>query len=97
MSQLETDSTFFPLFLVNQVEHIFLKFNAQRDNRKDCEAMVSDVLEQYNARAERTGMKNFISTITNQDCNGNDNNSDSDENTGFSIVIQREVLIIITE
>ncbi len=72
--------------LVNQVEHIFLKFS-QADKKQDSEAMVGEILEQYNTKAEKTGMKNFIiSFAANQDSDDSDQ-----ENSGFSIIIQREV------
>ena len=72
---------------MNQVEHIFLNFDTQPKDKKSGEATVNEMVEEYNDKAEKTGMKNFmISTIANQD---SDEDSENDE--GFSIVIQREV------
>lgn len=74
---------------VNQVEHILLRLNAESDNQRDAETIVRDMVEEYNADAEKNGMKNFvISTTANQE--GDDNDS---RNEGFSIVIQREVTL----
>lgn len=47
--------------------------------------MVNEAVEQYNDKAEKTGMKNFIISTP--------SNSDDSEENGFNIVIQREVCI----
>ena len=68
------------------MEYIFLVFSTDSNSKEDSEAAMKDLLEKYNSRAEKIGLKNFIistssyhacDTLGNMEC--------------FTTMIQREV------
>lgn len=63
-----------------------MKF-AHDDKKQDMEAIVGETLEEYNAKAEKSGMKNFIISFP-----PNQDSDESDDDNSFSIEIQREVM-----
>ena len=73
------------IFLVDQVEYIILEFCKEHESKIDGDTIVKQMLEQYNSRAERVGLKNFVvstgvhHSVNTMEC--------------FTISIQREVSI----
>lgn len=69
--------------LVDQVEYIILAFSKDSTSNIDSEGIAKKLLEQYNTRAERVGLKSFVistgthHSVDNMEC--------------FTISIQREV------
>ena len=42
------------------MEYIFLVFSTDTNSKEDSEAAMKDLLEKYNSRVEKIGLKNFI-------------------------------------
>lgn len=65
------------------MEYIILAFSKDSESKIDSEAIVTQLLDQYNSRAERVGLKNFIvSTRTYHS---------ADNMECYTISVQREV------
>lgn len=77
--------SFLPL-AVNQVEHIFLSFSTEPHCKVDREAIVKQLLEQYNSRAEKIGLKNFVISTRAHHASDAVGNMEC-----FTTMIQREV------
>lgn len=74
-------------FVVDQVEHIILAFSKNSNSKIDSKAIVEQLLEQYNSKAERVGLKHFIvSMITHHSTNNME---------CYTISVQREVSCVL--